>query len=191
MRRWAAEFDRRGHRVTLLVPSGLEILPGLAPGVRVERFQPHTAWRMRRLGMIATRRSMREAVARVKPDILHVHHLTVNGFRAWMSGFHPYVVTVWGDDVLIDVKHSRRAWLLARLTLRSADLVTSISRHAVNAAIAAGARRSRTRVIHFGVDVDLFSAGPEPVAFGSGSAWWASASSSRRGSSSRSTGTKS
>lgn len=104
VRRWAAEFDRRGHRITLLVPEGLEVLPGLPAGVAVERFIPHTAARMRRLGLIATRRSVREAVARVGPDVLHVHHLTVNGFRAWMSGHHPYVVTVWGDDVLIDVQ---------------------------------------------------------------------------------------
>jgi glycosyltransferase involved in cell wall biosynthesis len=164
VRRWAADFDRRGHRVTLLVPGGLDVLPGLPPTIAVERFTPHTAWRMRRLGLIATRRSIREAVARVKPDILHVHHLTVNGFRAWMSGFHPYVVTVWGDDVLIDVKRSLRARLLARLTLRSADLVTGISRHVVDGGIAAGARVNRTRVIHFGVDVDLFSPGPEPEA---------------------------
>lgn len=164
VRRWAAEFDRRGHRITLLAPSGLEVMPGLPPGVAVERFMPHTAWRMRRLGMIATRRSVREAVARVKPDILHVHHLTVNGFRAWMSGFHPYVVTVWGDDVLIDVKRSKPARVLARLTLRSADLVTGISRHVVDGAVAAGARAERTRVIHFGVDVDQFLPGPEPAA---------------------------
>jgi glycosyltransferase involved in cell wall biosynthesis len=163
VRRWASEFERRGHRITLLVPGGLDLLEGLSPGIAVERFTPHTAWRMRRLGMLATRRSIREAVARVGPDILHVHHLTVNGFRAWMSGFHPYVVTVWGDDVLIDVKRSRRARLFARLTLRSADLVTGISRHVVDAAVSAGARPALTRVIHFGVDVDRFSPGPDPV----------------------------
>jgi glycosyltransferase involved in cell wall biosynthesis len=118
---------------------------------------------MRRLGMLATRRSIREAVARVRPDILHVHHLTVNGLRAWMSGFHPYVVTVWGDDVLIDVKRSKRARWFARLTLRSADLVTGISRHVVDAAVEAGARPALTRVIHFGVDVDRFSPGQDPV----------------------------
>jgi glycosyltransferase involved in cell wall biosynthesis len=164
VRRFAAEFDRRGYRVTLLVSEGRSVEDGLPERVAVERFRPHTAARVRQLGMLATRRSLREALALVRPDILHVHHLTVNGFLAWMSGHHPYVVTVWGSDVLIEVRRSRRARLLGRLALRSADLVTGITRHVVEAAIAAGARESRVRVVHFGVDVELFSPGPDPAA---------------------------
>lgn len=163
VRRWAGYFAARGHRITLLAPEGQVILPGLAPGIAVDRFVPHTARRMRRLGMLTARRSLREALARVRPDVLHVHHLTVNGFRAWISGFHPYIVTVWGNDVLIDPIRSRRARLLARLALRSADLVTGISNHVLDAAIRAGARPKRCRRIHFGVDVDRFSPGPDPA----------------------------
>jgi glycosyltransferase involved in cell wall biosynthesis len=164
VRRFAAEFDRRGYTITLLVPEGREVEPGLPERVAIERFEPHTAARVRRLGLLTTRRSIRRTLARVRPDILHVHHLTVNGFRAWMSGHHPYVVTVWGTDVLLEVRRSRRASLLGRLALRSADLVTGISRHVVDAAVAAGARRPRTRVIHFGVDVERFAPGPDPGA---------------------------
>jgi glycosyltransferase involved in cell wall biosynthesis len=163
VRRFATEFDRRGYAVTLLVPEGREVEPGLPERVAIERFEPHTAARVRQLGLLTTRRSIRRTLARVRPDILHVHHLTVNGFRAWMSGHHPYVVTVWGTDVLVEVGRSRRARLLGWLALRSADLVTGISRYVVDAAVAAGARRARTRVIHFGVDVDRFAPGSDPA----------------------------
>jgi glycosyltransferase involved in cell wall biosynthesis len=162
VRRWAGYFAARGHRITLLAPESQVISPGIPAEIAVDRFVPHTARRMRRLGMLAAWRSVREALDRVRPDVLHVHHLTVNGFRAWSSGFHPYVVTVWGNDVLIDPRRSRRAWLLARISLRSADLVTGISRHVLEAAIAAGAKPGLCHRIHFGVDVDRFAPGPDP-----------------------------
>ena len=164
LRRWAGHFADRGHHVVLLLPDGQTVPPDLAGGISIERFAPHTTHGGFTFGMLATRRSMRSVIARVRPDILHVHYLTVHGIRAWLSGFHPYVVTVWGDDVLITVGQSRRARLFAWLSLRSADLVTGISRHVVDAAIRVGAKPDRVRVIHFGVDIDRFSPGPDPAA---------------------------
>ena len=163
VRRWAAYFAGRGHHVILLVPRGQPVEPGYGPGVTMERYASNAGWFIGQLGMVASAISVRRAVARVRPDILQVHYLTVNGFRAWMSGFHPWVATVWGNDVLIDPRRSLRARALARLSLRSADLVTGLSSHVVDAAIEFGARPERTRVIHFGVDVDVFSPGPDPA----------------------------
>jgi len=159
LRRWVAQFLGRGHRITLLVPTTQVVEPSYPPEVAIERYRPQTDWRPSQLGLLGTALSARRAVRRVRPDVLHVHHLTLNGFRAWMSGYHPYAVTVWGSDVLIDARRSLRSRVLARLSLRSADLVTGISRHLVDAAVAAGAPRARTRVLHFGVDVDRFSPG--------------------------------
>jgi glycosyltransferase involved in cell wall biosynthesis len=164
LRRWAGHFAGLGHRITLLVPSDQVLEPGLPPEIAIERYMPHTAHRFRRFGMLDTRRSLRAALTRVDPDVLHAHHLTVNGMRAWMSGFHPYVITVWGSDVLVSVRRSRRARIFARLSLRSADLVTGISRHVVRAAVAAGARSERSHWLHFGIDTALFSPGPDPIA---------------------------
>lgn len=164
LRRWVGQYVGRGYRITLLVPRNLEVRPGYPPEVAIARFAPQTSWRPSQLGLLGAALSVRSVVRRIRPDVLHVHHLTVNGFCAWMAGFHPYVVTVWGSDVLIDTKRGRRARFLARLALRRADLVTGISRHVVNAAIDAGARPERSRVLHFGIDVERFSPGPAPAA---------------------------
>jgi glycosyltransferase involved in cell wall biosynthesis len=52
----------------------------------------------------------------------------------------------------------------ALIALRAADLVTGGSEHLVKLAIAAGSRPSRTKYVHFGVDTDRFSPGPDPAA---------------------------
>ncbi len=163
VRRFATYFAARGHRVTLLVPNDLELRAGFSADIAIVRFRGQSGWRVPQLGLLATGWSARRAVARSRPDVLQVHYLTVNGFRAWSSGFHPCVVTVWGNDVLIDPRRSRRARILARLSLRSADLVTGLTKHLVDAAIEFGAKPERTRVLHFGVDTALFSPGPDPT----------------------------
>jgi glycosyltransferase involved in cell wall biosynthesis len=164
LRRWAGHFAARGHAIAILVPDRTIVAPGLPDGVTVHRFHAGPRGRARPLGAVVVARSLRRTLRRLDPDVLHVHHLTTHGWRAWLSGFRPYIVTVWGSDVLLAPHESPKARLLARIGLRGAALVTGGSHHLVSAAIAAGARPSRTRYVHFGVDIERFSVRPAPAA---------------------------
>jgi glycosyltransferase involved in cell wall biosynthesis len=164
VRRWLGFFSDRGHRVTLILPADKVVDPGMPPAIVIERLPPFASGRVRLMGALATRRALARQLRRLDPDVLHAHYVTGNAWRAWLSGFHPYVVTVWGSDVLGIGRQSRRRRLYARLALHAADIVTGGSADLVRAAAAAGARPERTRYIHFGVDTDRFSPGPDPTA---------------------------
>ncbi len=86
----------------------------------------------------------------------------MHGWNAWLSGFHPYVVTLWGSDVFVHARQWRIARVLARRTLRAADLVM-VNPVMRDAAVAAGADPERLGVVTIGVDVRRFSPGPAPV----------------------------
>ncbi|MFI5259765.1 MAG: glycosyltransferase, partial [Candidatus Limnocylindrales bacterium] len=102
LRRWAAFFAERGHAVTLLVPRGLRVEPGLPASVAFESFSPFNPRSLvPPISFLRARSSVREAVARVDPDVLNAHFLTIHGWHAWMSGFHPYAVTLWGSDIYV------------------------------------------------------------------------------------------
>ena len=103
---------------------------------------------------------IRRALERVGADVLHVHYLTGYGFWAWLSGFRPYVITVWGSDVFRTLPTSRRHRLFGWLSLRGAAAVTADSVDLAEGAIAGGARRDRTTVVQFGVDTVRFSPAP-------------------------------
>jgi glycosyltransferase involved in cell wall biosynthesis len=163
-RRWLSYFAARGHRVTLLLPAQIAMKPGFPESVAVERLDPATGSGLPKMGALKTRRSLIRVLARLQPDVLHAHYVTGNAWRAWLSTFHPYVVTVWGSDVLALRPRDRRRRLLARLSLRAADVVTGGSDHLVRAAVAHGARPDRMRYVHFGVDTERFSPGPDPLA---------------------------
>ncbi|HJW21154.1 MAG TPA: glycosyltransferase, partial [Candidatus Limnocylindrales bacterium] len=162
LRRWAGWFAARGHRVWVLVPEGARIGAGLPAGIAIEWFVPFTRSRFHQLGGIAARRALQALLARLAPDVLHAHYLTGYGYYAFLSGFHPYAISVWGTDILVTARASLRERLYARVALSAADLVTGDSVELVRAAVAAGAHGSKSLLVEFGVDLAHFSPGPSP-----------------------------
>ena len=162
-RRWLSFFAGRGHEVSLLFDERVSLTGGLDPAIRVLPFRTLSP-RFGRWNLPGVRRALRSAVAAARPDVLHAHYVTWYGFAAWLSGFHPYVVTPWGSDVMVSLPASRRRRMMARVALRGADLVTGGSQYLIDVSVAAGARRERTRYVHFGVDTKRFTPGSDPVA---------------------------
>jgi glycosyltransferase involved in cell wall biosynthesis len=74
------------------------------------------------------RAGLRRAVERVSPDVLHGHFLVEHAFYGTAAAFHPYVVSAWGSDVLVEPR-SLANRQIARFTTSRADLVTGNNRH--------------------------------------------------------------
>jgi glycosyltransferase involved in cell wall biosynthesis len=161
VRRFAGYFARRGHRVHLLLNDRQPAPTGLDPRIEVGRFRSFGR-RFGGPGTLAARRSLRRELGRIRPDVVHAHYLSRHGWAAALAGRHPYVITVWGSDVLLELSDSLAARLLARWALGNADLVTGVSDNLLRAAVAAGAHAERCKVIQFGVDGTRFTPGPAP-----------------------------
>ena len=72
-------------------------------------------------------RGLKKIIHSFQPDILHAHYATSYGMLGWMSGFHPFIISAWGSDVLDFPKGSSVKKVLLRKILLSADqlMVTS------------------------------------------------------------------
>ena len=101
-------------------------------------------------------RWVRRLVREVRPDVVHAHYLVESPFHAVLGGVRPLVATAWGTDVLAGRRVGR---LRSLLVSRRADLLTADSQALLDAVAALGARRSRLRLINWGVDLDTFSPG--------------------------------
>lgn len=156
-RRWTAWFARAGHEVTILDPTGVSPDPGLADVTvrHVGKDRPH--------GWLGRRSAMRRALRELRPDVVHAHYLARFGWSAAIAGVRPLVITPWGSDLLQVRRGQLRTRLWNRFALRRADLVTVSSEGMRAAAIAAGARPDRVRLVHHGVETERFTAGsPDP-----------------------------
>ncbi len=121
----------RGRGVTDRAPRGL---------VRLAQ-----AMRYRRAGLP-------RVVRQIAPDVLHAHYLVEHGFYGATIGVHPYVVTCWGSDVLVEPRRDPLSRMIARWTIRRADVLTSNNRYMAERLVALGARRERVEVITLGAD---------------------------------------
>lgn len=158
LRRWLALFAGQGHEIHLLLEDERADPIDLAEGIVVTRFASYGE-RFRVRGAVRARRSLQSLVSRIRPDVLHAHYLVRYGWLGALAGYHPYVLSVWGSDVLLGRDHSIVARTLSRWSLGSADLVTGVSDNLLRAAVARGAAPGRCRIAQFGVDGDAFQPG--------------------------------
>jgi len=77
---------------------------------------------------------------------------------AAFSGFHPYVLTAWGSDIMGLPPGGARQGLVT--ALKHADAVTGDSPDLCEAMVRLGAAKERTHLILWGVDTERFSPGP-------------------------------
>lgn len=149
--RWARHFVERGNRVTVCsfrdsAIEGVEVVP-IKQAVRYPS-----------LNYLLAALPLRQALRRLKPDILHAHYATSYGMIGAVSGLHPYVVTAWGSDVLVSPERSLAYRLLLRYVFRCADLVTSMANHMTTHMLRRGYVGSEKVItLPFGVDTGRFN----------------------------------
>jgi glycosyltransferase involved in cell wall biosynthesis len=147
--RWLGYFVERGHDVHLMT-----VQPEPIDGVKV--YDIRTGVPIKPLHYALALRRVRRILADIEPDLLHTHFLTGYGYWGAFSGFHPFIMTVWGDDVYLTPHTSFLKGVLARHVLQRADLVTGDSEDIMDHAVRMGAAREHCHVVQWGVDLDSF-----------------------------------
>ena len=100
---------------------------------------------------------VRRLIKKIKPDILHAHYATSYGWLGARSGFHPFLVTALGTDVLISPVHSSLYRKMIRYIFKKADAITLMADHMkkVIAEYDLGDLNKFT-VVPFGIDTKIF-----------------------------------
>ncbi len=147
--RWIRWFAAEGHECHLLT-----VQPGPLPDVTVHDIRagggPKPLRYARSLGVV------RRLLGELRPDLLNTHFLTGYGYWGHFSGFHPNVLTVWGDDVYVTPHETALKGWLARRALRGCDALTGDSVDILEAACRLGADPRRAFRILWGVDFARF-----------------------------------
>ncbi|MEA2651190.1 MAG: hypothetical protein QOI85_911 [Chloroflexota bacterium] len=163
VQRWITFFARRGHTVTVLEGFGNGEGAELDERIQVIRYDARGRIRLPFASALHARRVVRGILARLQPDVVHAHTARPYGWQAGLAGYHPYVVTTWGSDVLLPLRGWRgRFW--QHRTLSRADLVTVVSDYMGAAAVRNGAIADRVIEIQFGVDTRRYVAASVPRA---------------------------
>ncbi|MBI2723579.1 MAG: glycosyltransferase [Chloroflexi bacterium] len=97
------------------------------------------------------RAGLARVVRQIAPDVLHAHYVVEHGFYGSTLGCHPYVVTAWGSDVLVEPRDPLSR-LIAWWTMARADVLTSNNEYRAGRMRELGARSDRLHVVTLGTD---------------------------------------
>ncbi|MBK7770255.1 MAG: glycosyltransferase [bacterium] len=153
--RWIRWFAAQGHDCHLLT-----VQPGEVPGVTVHDIRrgggPLPFGHLKPVRYAMSLLEVRACLRRLRPDLLNTHFLTGYGYWGHYSGFHPNVLTVWGDDVYVTPFESALKNRLARAALRGCDALTGDSADILAVSATLGADPARSFRVLWGVDFEVF-----------------------------------
>ncbi len=147
VRRWAAEMQLRGFRVSVITAR-----PQPQDGVVQRVMTPvrrSSDW-LWRVGQ--ARMHLRE----LAPDIVHAHYITSYGYLAARCARRPLFMTAWGSDLLLTPRRNPLLRGLTGWTLRRADVLTADSHDLLQAA-ESYRPTAPVHLVHWGADLQRFA----------------------------------
>lgn len=104
---------------------------------------------------------LKKIIKHFKPTILHAHYATSYGLVGALSGFKPFVLSIWGSDVYDFPTKSKLHKKIFQYNLNKADVLMSTS-HIMKQEILKYTQKEIV-VTPFGVDVKTFSKKENPL----------------------------
>jgi glycosyltransferase involved in cell wall biosynthesis len=97
---------------------------------------------------------LKKVIDQFKPDIVHAHYATSYGLIGALSGFHPYVISAWGTDVMKFPQKNFINKTILKYNLRKADVICATSNTIKE--YLKPVTNKEVQVIPFGVDINEF-----------------------------------
>lgn len=158
VRRWVETFISKGYSVHLIGEHKLNIR--LPDDVIIHDLTRLTNLRKLRYPVWALQ--TRRILLKIMPDILHAHGVVSAGWLGAAMGFHPYLVTAHGSDLILLDQHDWFFQMLTKWAILKADYVTCVSENLAIKAKALGVKPEIVEVVHLGVDLNIFHPASNP-----------------------------
>jgi len=152
--KWAEYFARKDYRVSLISDrenkiDGVETfdIGECLLGVYISYLSATSQIYKKRI-------AIKKILRKIKPDIIHAHYATNYGFLAALSGYHPFMLTLHGSDILVDYSRNTLSKFFVNYAVKKADVVTSPSKTITQRVMAL--RTNGVHTIQYGVDTNKF-----------------------------------
>lgn len=157
-KRWLEYFVKANYEVHLISK-----IPVLWEGVKFHQLDLNPPENM--IPFFKQISNLKKLIRKINPDILHAHYVTDHGIYGALSGFSPFILSVWGCDILCPICENpcldRPIYpifktLLLKFAIAKAHLIFGNSKKLMDGAIYWGARESKCHIIRWGVELDKF-----------------------------------
>ena len=129
--RWIRDLQSVGHEVLVFPTRNTAVYKKESGNKRLipaERFRSFKQWI--KMGLrIRYARQIRKKLLEMCPDILHAHFISDAGWIGAWTGFHPFIVTAHGSDVLVHPDELLPYRIGNAWTVKKADDVVMVANH--------------------------------------------------------------
>jgi glycosyltransferase involved in cell wall biosynthesis len=154
-RRWVKYFVENGHEIHVISFEDARIEGATVHVMKLPMLVKSATFPLK----IVSIYRIKALINGIKPDILHAHYVTNYGLFGALCNFNPFVITVWGSDVLL-IPEARFVSMIKKYiaiyALGKADLITTDSLSSVRAIRGFGVDKEKAKLIVHGVDLRLF-----------------------------------
>lgn len=102
-------------------------------------------------------KKVKKVLNQINPDIFHAHYATSYGITGALCGFHPYIITALGSDILVSPQNSKTYKLLLKYAFSKSDWITAMANHMKKAIVDIGVNESKVDTVPFGIDANIFN----------------------------------
>jgi len=157
--KWVNSLHRKGMEVFLFGLSKYDPTQ-YDDGIRIESLQTPDRIKAKldgnllKLMYFASFPGLKKVIRTFKPDILHVHYAASYGLIGALSGFHPFILSVWGIDILTFPNNSVLHKKMIEYSLKKADKTLATSYY-----LAKETKKYTNKEIlitPFGIDIEKF-----------------------------------
>ncbi|GLI52413.1 glycosyltransferase [Thermodesulfovibrio yellowstonii] len=156
--------------VTSLAKRDIDIMLIGLGDLKVKSYEPYPNIKVEMIGAKVTREEgslkkisylksipfIRKEIKKFKPDIVHSHYASSYGLLGVLSGFHPFIASVWGSDVYSFPDKSIFHRKILEYVLKKADVICSTSHTMAKRTRLFIQKDKNINVVPFGVDVNVF-----------------------------------
>jgi glycosyltransferase involved in cell wall biosynthesis len=97
---------------------------------------------------------LKKVINKHKPDLMHAHYISSYGIMGSLCGFHPFIISIWGNDIYEFPKKSILHKGLVKYAMRKADKILSTSQ--VMAKEICKYTNKKAEVTPFGIELNYF-----------------------------------
>lgn len=150
--RWCIHFHELGHEVHLISFKNAEI-----PNIKIHTVDGGEInvdggnWKV-----LLKYPKVKKILKQIRPDVFHALYATSYGITGALCGFHPYVITALGSDVLISPNQSKIYKFLLKFAFSKADWITAMADHMKIAIEQLGVSPTKVSTVPFGIDPKVF-----------------------------------
>lgn len=157
-KRWIKYFADKGNEVHLLVSKISKEYDIKNVKMHIlKRYGPRNKIISYLLNGLPKLIQFRKLIRKMNFDIIHIHYVMDTSILVPLSGFRPYVVTVWGSDILVAPKKSRIMRFIVKYVLKNAALITCDAEHIKEPLVKFGACLENIKLVYFGTDTGKFN----------------------------------